>query len=312
MPEVDDTELGRSALDEQRCRRARRQLREVMGDERLRAIRYGTLSCAAPELLNNCSFVELQRLAVLDDGVSLSGLQRVKTLGHGAFSTVELVTVGRKEYAVKRLIGEPASSLGPRSSETVPAFDCHSMLCEGALLKSLRHPNVLGCHGAFLTEPERHSGPHTYALLLEFAPGGNLAERIDAADYDTLQSLRWLQGIAQALSYIHRLEGGLAVAHRDIKPTNVLIGASGEAILADFGLFRLLASEAQAQGVASEWHALGPHFTPHALIESFSSSDATLETSGQPSERAARKSVSWAPDYRFTVRTGTICYMVLI
>ena len=69
-------------------------------------------------------------------------------------------------------------------------------------------------------------------LVLEFMPGGSLAERLAAGPLRLADTLRLVAGIAAGLDALHR--GGLV--HRDVKPSNIMFREDGAAALTDFGL----------------------------------------------------------------------------
>jgi len=70
------------------------------------------------------------------------------------------------------------------------------------------------------------------ALVMEFAPGGSLADRVDTSGQ--LTSSDWMR-VGRELAGAVRAAHDAGIVHRDIKPSNVLFAADGSARLADFG-----------------------------------------------------------------------------
>jgi serine/threonine protein kinase len=297
----------RVELPSDRLRRLAR-LFESMSDEHLRSKRYGPETAAACALSRDPHFRTLASLAAAEPELFLDDLVVEQTLGKGAFSTVQLCRLegaraqaaaptGASLYAVKRLldptIQEDQPLAAPLRAAAVPAFDLISLLAEGALLKTLQHPNLIACYGAIGSVASVGGDEATgadgalplCALLLEHAPCGSLRERIDQRSYGPSTGIHWLAGIARGVAHLHEL-GGLAVMHRDLKPGNVLIGADGTAKICDFGLFRLLP---EAGGAASKER--------EAAL-------AASEPPPSPSKRAARPQPP-----SMTGRTGTPVYM---
>jgi serine/threonine-protein kinase len=97
---------------------------------------------------------------------------------------------------------------------------------EMAVLKDLRHPNIVRCFGGACEDKQRF-----YAM--ELVEGGSLE--------DVLQQrgrLPWEQVVEYALQMCAALECSHrhGVIHRDVKPGNFLIASNGQLKLSDFGL----------------------------------------------------------------------------
>ena len=69
-------------------------------------------------------------------------------------------------------------------------------------------------------------------LVLEYLPGGSLAERLVRGPLQPEEMLDVVASIAAGLDALHR--GG--IVHRDVKPSNVMFREDGSAALTDFGL----------------------------------------------------------------------------
>ena len=69
-------------------------------------------------------------------------------------------------------------------------------------------------------------------LVLEYLPGGSLAERLAEGPLRLEEMLYSVAEVAAGLDALHR--GG--VVHRDVKPSNVLLREDGSAALTDFGV----------------------------------------------------------------------------
>jgi len=75
-------------------------------------------------------------------------------------------------------------------------------------------------------------------LVMEYQPGGTLKERL-GAPLQWREAAGLLAPIASALEYIH-LQGTI---HRDVKPANILFSQSGNSMLSDFGITKILDAE---------------------------------------------------------------------
>ncbi|MGO8702893.1 MAG: protein kinase domain-containing protein [Candidatus Brocadiia bacterium] len=154
-------------------------------------------------------------------GAELGGCRLERALGHGATSTVYL---GRHllldvRVAVKVFNASPAQW----GEENLRRF------IRGARAAAkVEHPNLAG-----LLNAGREG--EFYFLVQRYIEGETLKSRIEATTrLDEASVVHMLRQIAAGLSAVH----ALGIIHRDVKPANIILSTSGEAVLTDFGLAR--------------------------------------------------------------------------
>lgn len=99
---------------------------------------------------------------------------------------------------------------------------------EAQTASSLNHPHILTILEAGEFEERQY-------LVAEFVDGGTLSDWARAEPRGWRQVVELMVGVADALATAH----AAGILHRDVKPDNILITASGYAKLADFGLAKL-------------------------------------------------------------------------
>lgn len=109
----------------------------------------------------------------------------------------------------------------------------------------LEHPSIvpvydlgIGKDGATYFTMKRVKG-HTLAEILDRLRSGDGAT---AAQFSQRQLLAAFQSVCLAIEYAH----SRGVLHRDLKPTNIMLGAFGEVYVLDWGIAKILAEEEEA------------------------------------------------------------------
>jgi serine/threonine protein kinase len=107
---------------------------------------------------------------------------------------------------------------------------------EAKIVATFRHPNIVQVYD-FEFDTESNS----YYMVMEFVDGPTLKEvlRKIAHSGELLpleEATRIVIAIANALDYAHKK----GMVHRDIKPGNVILAQSGQIILTDFGIARMI------------------------------------------------------------------------
>jgi serine/threonine protein kinase len=110
---------------------------------------------------------------------------------------------------------------------------------EAQALAALNHPNIVTIHdfgkaGGF------------YYLLMEFVDGLNLRQLLRSRKLQSSEALAIVPPVCEALQYAH--EHG--IVHRDIKPENLLLAKDGRVKIADFGIAKMLGTDASAASIS--------------------------------------------------------------
>ena len=161
-------------------------------------------------------------------GTNCGRYHYVRALGHGSFGAVYLAEdlLREGEQVAVKLV-----SVDKRDKAFQSAKD------EAKLLQSLSHENILEYKNMFeYRNPEANT--YNICIVTEFCSGGDLNNYLvescsnPSAKLTTAQQAKLMMQAAMGLDYLHSKN----VAHRDLKPGNMLIDASQNLKIADFGL----------------------------------------------------------------------------
>ncbi len=156
-------------------------------------------------------------------GQSIGRYQILEQLGEGGMATVYKAYDTRleRDVAIKVIRTDQFGSAA--IDKVLKRFER-----EAKALAKLSHPNIVGVidYGDYEDVPY---------LVMTYLPGGTLKERMKAK-LPWSEAARLLLPVAHALAYAHS-EG---VIHRDVKPNNILMARSGDPMLTDFGIAKIL------------------------------------------------------------------------
>jgi eukaryotic-like serine/threonine-protein kinase len=146
----------------------------------------------------------------------------VRALGQGGMGTVWLAE--RADGTLKRQVALklPLIASQPQMRER--------LLRERDVLAALEHPNIARLYDAGVD-----AGGQPY-LALEYIEGQPIDVYCRDGQFDVRGRLRVFVQVARAVAYAH----ARLILHRDLKPTNILVTADGEARLLDFGVAKLM------------------------------------------------------------------------
>ncbi len=156
----------------------------------------------------------------VSSGDRIGRYRLVEVVGRGAFADVwraEDVDLNRS-VAIKLL----RLSMSNSDGATARFFR------EARTLAKLNHPAIVKVHevGQFGQRP---------FIVSEFIAGSTLETHLSNRPVSIAEACRLAQSVAEGLECAHRQ----GIVHRDVKPANVLMTASGDPLLTDFGLARV-------------------------------------------------------------------------
>jgi Tol biopolymer transport system component/tRNA A-37 threonylcarbamoyl transferase component Bud32 len=135
---------------------------------------------------------------------------------------------------------------------------------EARAISALNHPNICSLHDV-------GSQDGTDFLVMELLEGETLADRLKRGPLPLEQLLKIGIEIADALEKAHRQ----GIAHRDLKPGNIMLTKSGAKLL-DFGLAKSVAMSSAAGAIAAGGNAPVPVFSA-AMTQTSPASPLTMQ-----------------------------------
>lgn len=181
------------------------------------------------------------------------GAYRVEgTLGTGAVATIHRAVHGPtgRAVALKALKADiaPTSSFGEQLDR------------EAKILADLTHPNVI-----LLLESGRLTSGRPW-LALELVDGPTLSALLEKKKkLSVVHALAIACGVCAALEHVH--ERG--VIHRDVKPSNVLLGRGGTVKLVDFGIAQRARTASLSDALGTEGITPSGRMAPEAMKDAF-------------------------------------------
>ena len=214
----------------------RQQLCEMLRDR---------LSQTSPDFLANGPRLsgQFDDSAVAWSGEQVGPYLLVREIGRGGMGTVWLAE--RNDGLLKRKIALKLPRL---------AWDANlseRMASERDIAALLEHPNIARLYDAGIDQRGR---PY---LALEYVDGQSVDAWCRTNAPTVTDRLRLFLQIARAVAYAH----ARLVVHRDLKSSNVLVTADGQAHLMDFGIAKLLTGNVASDDRLTREHGrmLSPH-----------------------------------------------------
>ena len=156
-----------------------------------------------------------------ENAVHWNDLKIIERISRGSFGDV---------YRAKWLQTEVALKVIPTPRLTGILIE--KLVKEAALMKGLRHPNVLLFLGTCINPPD-------VCIITEYMPLGSLHDLLHRPDVEITwkRNLSIALQVSRGMNYLHRREP--PIIHRDLKSHNLLVDENWAIKICDFGLSRI-------------------------------------------------------------------------
>jgi Protein kinase domain len=163
--------------------------------------------------------IQTPRAVAFED---IAGYRLIRLLGQGGFANTYLAERDGRSFALKVLHELPSGAMAGRFKREIAALQ-------------LEHPNLVSYEDSGVAA---YGGLTVAFIAMPYLPGRTLREAMDASSkplsIDLVRSIG--AAVAQGLSFLHEQNA----AHRDLTPKNIYLTDSGEVLIIDFGLAKLL------------------------------------------------------------------------
>lgn len=173
-----------------------------------------------------------------------------KTLGRGATGRVLLgVNSSTGQKAAVKVVSK--SALNDEYDKPTKGGLPYGIEREIIIMKLLTHPNVLRLYDVWETSKALY-------LVLEYVEGGELFDLlVERGPLQEQEAVKYFRQIVLGTAYCH----ALGICHRDLKPENLLLDASLNVKLADFGMAAL-----ESNGKLLETSCGSPHYAAPEIV----------------------------------------------
>jgi serine/threonine protein kinase len=155
--------------------------------------------------------------AHLEVGTVISDYQIVSLIGQGGMGKV---------FKVRNLISDRTEAMKVLLPDLDPRPDlAERFLREIKVVAGLEHPNIASLRTALRVGNQ-------LLMIMEFVEGQSLNEMLAVGRFDEARAINVTSQVLNALAHAHRL----GVVHRDVKPSNILVGSGDRVKLTDFGI----------------------------------------------------------------------------
>ncbi|HUF26140.1 MAG TPA: serine/threonine-protein kinase [Gemmatimonadaceae bacterium] len=180
-------------------------------------------------------------------GPTLGAYRLVGELGVGGMGAVYLAERADTQYTARVAVKVLRGGLATPELE-------RRFLGERQILADLVHPNI----ARLLDGGTAHDGmPYIVMEYIDGQPLDVWCETLGLRD-----RIRLFMTVCTAVQHAHQA----LVIHRDIKPSNILVTAAGQPKLLDFGIAKLLGSQAEATGETTALRIMTPsHASPEQI-----------------------------------------------
>ena len=155
--------------------------------------------------------------ANLEIGTTIGDYQVVSVLGRGGMGKV---------FKVRNLLSDRVEAM----KVLLPGVDASPELVERFLreirvVAGLEHPGIAALRTALRVDNQ-------ILMIMEYVEGSSVHQLLQQGKIDAARAVGFTRQTLDALGYAHRR----GVVHRDVKPSNILVGPNDRVKLTDFGI----------------------------------------------------------------------------